>query len=66
MEEVAEQLDNGEDVDVMYLDFQKAFDKVPRVRLLMKLKEIGVKGKVLDCGMVKREEAKGGNKWRSV
>ena len=39
MEEVAEQLDSGEEVDVIYLDFQKAFDKVPRVRLLKKLKE---------------------------
>jgi hypothetical protein len=48
MEEVAEHLDNGEAVDVLYLDFQKAFDKVPHVRLLAKLKEIGVQGKVLD------------------
>ena len=42
MEEVAEQLDNGEAIDVLYLDFQKAFDKVPHVRLLAKLKEVGV------------------------
>ena len=48
MEEVAEQLDSGEEVDVIYLDFQKAFDKVPHVRLLEKLKGIGVQGKVLD------------------
>ena len=34
MEEVAEQFDSGEAVDVLYLDFQKAFDKIPRVRLL--------------------------------
>ena len=39
MEEVAEQLDSGEAVDVLYLNVQKAFDKVPHVRLLAKLKE---------------------------
>ena len=27
-------IDNGEDVDVVYLDFCKAFDKVPHKRLL--------------------------------
>ena len=43
MEEVAEQLDNGEAIDVLYLDFQKAFDKVPYVRLLAKLKDIEAK-----------------------
>jgi retron-type reverse transcriptase len=43
MEEVAEQLESEEEVD-----FQKTFDKVPHVRLLAKLKDIGVKGKVLD------------------
>ena len=48
MEEVAEQLGSGRAIDVLYLDFQKAFDKVPHVRLLAKLKEIGVKEKVLD------------------
>ena len=29
MEELTESLDGGEDVDVIYLDFCKAFDKVP-------------------------------------
>ena len=47
MEEVAEQLDRGEPVDVIYLDFQKAFDKVPHVRLLAKLEAVGIKGKLL-------------------
>jgi hypothetical protein len=47
MEKVAEDLDSGEVVDVVYLDFQKAFDKVPHLRLIAKLEEIGVKGRVL-------------------
>jgi retron-type reverse transcriptase len=47
MEKVAEYLDSGEPVDVTYLDFQKAFDKVPHKRLIERLKEIGIKGKLL-------------------
>ena len=39
-------LDRGEDVDVIYLDFAKAFDKVPHKRLLRKLSGYGIKGKV--------------------
>ena len=46
-EEVTRKLDEGEPVDVIYLDFQKAFDKVPRRRLLNKLRAHGVKGKIL-------------------
>jgi len=37
MKEVTSYLDSGYPVDVIYLDFQKAFDKVPHHRLLMKL-----------------------------
>jgi hypothetical protein len=47
MEKVAEYLDSGEPVDVIYLDFQKAFDKVPHKRLIERLKEVGIKGKLL-------------------
>ncbi len=42
MEKVAKYLDSGEPVDVIYLDFQKAFDKVPHMRLIEMLKEIGI------------------------
>ena len=31
-------VDNGSAVGVVYLDFQKAFDKVPHQRMLLKLK----------------------------
>ena len=46
MEEVSNYLDAGYPVDVIYLDFQKAFDKVPLGRLLTKLL-IGIDGNVL-------------------
>ena len=39
---------SGELVDVIYLDFKKAFDKVSHMRLIAWLKQIGVKGKLLD------------------
>jgi len=39
-------LDQGRAVDVIYLDFQKAFDKVPHKRLLLKLDAIGICGKL--------------------
>ena len=39
--------DQGEQVDCIFLDFQKAFDTVPVKRLLVKLKSYGIKGKVV-------------------
>ena len=37
-------LEEGVVVDLVYLDFQKAFDKVPHERLLLKLKAYGITG----------------------
>jgi len=36
-------LEEGKQVDVIYSDFEKAFDKVPRKRLLSKLRSYGVR-----------------------
>ena len=38
---------NGEVVDVIYLDFAKAFDTVPHSRLLGKLRSYGINGNTL-------------------
>ena len=35
-------VDDGSLVDVIYLDFQKAFDKVPHQRIILKLKSHGM------------------------
>ena len=37
-----EALDNGSDIDIVYLDFQKAFDSVPHQILLAKLKSYNI------------------------
>ena len=39
--------DDSKAVDIIYLDFQKAFDKVPHKSLLIKLKSHGIQGDIL-------------------
>ena len=41
-EEITKWVDEGSPVDVIYLDFQKAFDKVPHQTLILKLKSHGM------------------------
>uniref|UniRef100_A0A8C3H706 Reverse transcriptase domain-containing protein n=1 Tax=Chrysemys picta bellii TaxID=8478 RepID=A0A8C3H706_CHRPI len=66
-------VDKGDPVDIVYLDFQKAFDKVPHQRLLCKLSCHGIKGKVLswiENWLKDREQRVGINdkfsEWRGV
>lgn len=40
-------LDDNESLDLIYLDFMKAFDSVPHKRLLSKLRSYGITGKTL-------------------
>lgn len=46
-ETVTSVIDQGEPFDAIFLDFAKAFDKVPKERLLEKLKAHGVRGEPL-------------------
>ena len=48
LEVLTKLIDEGHSVDVVYLDFSKAFDKVPHARLIEKLKSIGISEKLLD------------------
>ena len=47
-EEITKWIDEGSPVDIIYLDFQKAFDKVPHQRLLLKLKAHGIGDGLID------------------
>ena len=40
-------IDEGNPMDIIYLDFSKAFDKVPHKRLVEKLKAHGIKGEIV-------------------
>ena len=47
LEELTKLLDEGHSLDIVYLDFSKAFDKVPIRRLLNKCAGLGIHGKLL-------------------
>ena len=48
MEEITKWIDDGSPVDITYLDFQKACDKVPHQRLLLTLTTHGIGGGIND------------------
>ena len=47
METWTKWLDEGDNFDVIYLDFQRAFDTVPHQRLVSKLFDLGIDGNLL-------------------
>lgn len=48
LDEWTEILDNGGTIDVVYMDFMKAFDKVPHRRLINKLKSYGISNQLIN------------------
>ena len=47
-EEITKWVEEWSPVDVIYLDFQKAFDKVPHQRLILKLKSHGMGNSIMN------------------
>ena len=47
MNKLTEITDKGKSADIFYLDFAKAFDTVPKMRLLEKMKSKGIGGEIL-------------------
>ena len=39
---MAQALDRGNSIDIIYMDFKKAFDKVPHQRLIYKIRALGI------------------------
>ena len=48
LEEMTKWVDEGSQVDVIYLNFQKAFDKVPHQRLILQLKSHGMANSIIN------------------
>jgi ribonucleases P/MRP protein subunit RPP40 len=48
MDKVTANIDKGRPVDIFYLDFSKAFNSVPHVRLMIKLQAEGICDKIAD------------------
>ena len=46
LEEITDALDQGNDIDIIYLDYTKASDKIPHKRLLKKLWGYGIRGEI--------------------
>jgi hypothetical protein len=47
-DKIGKQLDRGKQIDVIYLDISKAFDKVSHKRLLLRLREFGFGDNILN------------------
>jgi len=52
-------IDSGNSVDVVFLDFAKAFDKVPHNRLAANLRSHGITGRLLSWIMEWLKDRKG-------
>ena len=48
LERISRELDRGKQIDVLYLDMSKAFDKVSHAKLLHRLRQFGYGGNILE------------------
>ena len=49
LDDVTNYLDNGNNVDLITIDFSKAFDKICHNKLIYKLSKYGISGNLLAC-----------------
>ncbi len=49
LDRIPMELDEGNSIDLVYLEFAKAFDKVPHRRLMAKIWGYGIHGDVWRC-----------------
>ena len=73
LDKITRELDEGNPIDLVYLDFAKAFDKVPHRRLMAKIWGYGIRGEVwrwIDSWLTGRKQrvcvAGGRSGWRLV
>ena len=64
-EEVTREIDEGKAVDVVYMDFSKAFDKFPHGRLVKKVQSLVVNGE-MDSTVAKWEMSEFNGGWLFV
>ena len=48
LDQILDYIDNGDNIDIVYLDFSKAFDKISHDKLIKKLMAHGITGNVLN------------------
>ncbi len=46
MEDIARARDKGHNINVLILDFSKAFNTMPYSRLMMKIRQYGIEGEI--------------------
>ena len=59
VDSVLKALNDGSEVDVIYLDYSKAFDKVDHETLLLKMRQYGIKGPIynwIECFLKNRKQ----------
>ena len=69
LDKCVESVAQGRVVDVIYFDFQKAFDMVPHKKLLSKINSFGIRGKLLrwiENFIVGRKQCVPSSEWRKI